>query len=472
MDEASAGITVEEYKELRRRLEAVEKELERMTRTNEELCRENQALREENERLKRTLNNNSRNSSLPPSTNQPGRAANTYNSRKSTGKKAGGQPGHKGRHLSAADVKKKIESGEYEHRFEEIGTPGEKYIIRYRLDLEVRTIATEIKIYADENGNYNIPEEMKAEVFYGNGVKAIAGLLFGEGNLANDKIQEFINSISGDSLNISAGSIYGFCEEMGQKCEELRPEIEGQISNAEVVCTDATTVKTNGKQSYIRNFSTEDSVLYEASSRKNLSSLKGMRVLKNYKGILEHDHETAMYHFGTGHGECNVHIARYLQKNTEETRNTWSRDMSGFLHGMNCARKELIRAGEESFTQEQLERYESRYDEIIAMGREQNQHTQGAVAKREESRLLNRLTKYKSNHLLFLHNFNVPFSNNMSEKDLRTCKTRQKMSGGFRTEEGRQMFCNIKSIIETVKRRGMNVYQSIVSLFAGKLALS
>lgn len=86
--------------------------------------------------------------------------------------------------------------------------------------------------------------------------------------------------------------------------------------------------------------------------------------------------------------------------------------------------------------------------------------------------MLNRLTKYKSNHLLFLHNFNVPFSNNMSEKDLRTCKTRQKMSGGFRTEEGRQMFCNIKSVIETAKRRGMNIYQSIVSLFAGKLALS
>lgn len=472
MDKTSVGITVEKYTALCRRLEAVEKELEQMTQANEELRRENEALREENERLKRTLNNNSRNSSMPPSTNQPGRAANTYNSRKSTDKKAGGQPGHKGRHLSKTDVEKKIADGEYEHRLEEIGTRGEDYVVRYRLDVEVKTIATEIRIYADENGNYNIPEEMRAEVFYGDSVKAIAGFLYSEGNVANDKIQEFINSISGDSLSISTGSIYGFCEEMGQKCKEKRHEIESKISNAEVVCTDATTVKTNGEQSYIRNFSTEDSVLYEESSRKNLQSLEGMGVLKNYDGILVHDHETAMYHFGAGHGECNVHIARYLQKNTEETRNTWSCDMSGFLHGMNCARKELIGAGEKSFTQEQLKRYESRYDEIIAKGREQNQHTPGEVAKKEESRLLKRLEKYKSNHLLFLHNFNVPFSNNMSEKDLRTCKSRQKMSGGFRTEEGRQMFCNIKSVIETAKRRGMNIYQSIVSLFAGNLTFN
>ena len=58
-------------------------------------------------------------------------------------------------------------------------------------------------------------------------------------------------------------------------------------------------------------------------------------------------------------------------------------------------------------------------------------------ATKEETSLLNRLKKYKRNHLLFLHDFNVPFDNNMSERDLRKCKNRQKMSGGFRTEAGK-----------------------------------
>lgn len=41
-------------------------------------------------------------------------------------------------------------------------------------------------------------------------------------------------------------------------------------------------------------------------------------------------YETSLYHFGTDYAECNVHIIRYLRKNTEETENTWSDDMITF----------------------------------------------------------------------------------------------------------------------------------------------
>jgi len=81
--------------------------------------------------------------------------------------------------------------------------------------------------------------------------------------------------------------------------------------------------------------------------------------------------------------------------------------------------------------------------------------------------LLNRLEKYKKNHLLFLHDFKVPYSNNMSEKDLRICKNREKMAGGSRTEEGWQMYCDIMSAIETVKRKKLNIFQSIIAILKG-----
>ena len=35
------------------------------------------------------------------------------------------------------------------------------------------------------------------------------------------------------------------------------------------------------------------------------------------------------------------------------------------------------------------------------------------------------------NHLLFLHDFRVPLDDNMSERDLRKVKNRQKMVGGL-----------------------------------------
>lgn len=424
----------------------------------------NRILLDDNERMKRILNNDSSNSSLPPSGDQPGKAPNTFNGRKTTKRKQGAQPGHKGNGLSKADVEEKIRKGIFEHHTEEIGTPGRNYITRYRLDLEARAVATEIRIYADDNGKFQVPDELKADVSYGKNVKAIASFLYSEGVVANDRICTFINSLSGDSLSLSAGSVYGFCRKFAESCAEVRPIIEQELLNSHEVCTDATTVKTNGKQTYIRNFSTEKSVLYCSSDSKDLKALGNFRIFREFAGTFTHDHETAIYHFGTGHGECNVHLNRYLLKNTEETGNMWSHNLGSFLNEMNRARNKRKSDGLLCFSTRQLEQYSLRYDEIIAMGLEENKHTKGRIAKKEEKALLKRLIKYKKNHLLFLYDFRIHYSNNMSEKDLRICKNRQKMAGGFRTEDGRQMYCDIMSFIETVKRRGCNIFQSIVGL--------
>ena len=142
--------------------------------------------------------------------------------------------------------------------------------------------------------------------------------------------------------------------------------------------------------------------------------------------------------------------------------------MINFLRGMNSARKELISQGENAFSTSALERYYARYGELIARGREENKTTSNRIAKKEEKTLLNRLEKYKENHLLFLRDFRVYFDDNMSERDLRMCKIRQKMSGGFRKESGIRMFCNIMSLIGTIKRRGLNVFSSIRDLFEGR----
>lgn len=460
-----------ENSHLKTELAAVKAENRLLREENAALRKENQLLRNDNERMKRILNNDSTNSSTPPSTEQPGKAPNTYNSRKTTKNKIGAQPGHKGKHLSKADVEQKIRDGVFRHRLKEIGTQGREYITRYCLDLEVETVATEIRIYADENGKFQIPQEYKADVFYGDNIKAAAAFLYSEGVVANDRIATFINSLSGDILSVSTGSIYEFCDRFGEKCSKIRPVLENMLLNSKVIRTDGTTITTNGKQTYIRNASTEDCVLYYSCGKKNLETLEKIKALKEYTGTLVHDHETSLYHFGTRHGECNVHLSRYLQKNTEETGNLWSNSLKQFLTGMDHARNELIQKGITSFTDEQLARYEGRYDRLVAEGREANQKTSGRLAKREEKKLLNRLEKYKANHLLFLHDFKVPFSNNMSEKDLRICKNREKMAGGFRTEKGRQMYCDIISYIETVKRKKRNVFESIKSLMNGTPAI-
>lgn len=470
-----------QLQEVMGRLDSVEKDLrtekrehkedvKRLEKMIEKKNEEIKVLKKDNERMRRIINNDSSNSSLPPSSDRKGKPANTYNSRKKSDRKVGGQIGHKGTTLTKADVEKKIQEGKLAHTITSHGCGTGKYVSKYVIDLQVTATAHEHRFYADEKGEINIPEKYKSDVSYGSFIKAMSVELYSVGVMANDRICEFINTISGNALDISKGSVYGFCKKFAQKAEPSVTQIKEELLNAKTISTDATVMTVNGKTAYIRNQSTSEAVLYSAMESKNIDTLKTTGVLSDYTGTLVHDHETALYRFGTAHGECNVHLLRYLKKNTEETGNQWSSELSELLCAMNTQRKKYI-AENTVFTAAQIADYYQKYSELIEKGRVQNKQTKGEVAKREERTLLNRLDSYKDNHLLFLKDFSVPFENNMSERDLRKCKNRQKMSGGFRKQTGNEMYCTIMSVIETCKRKEMQVFDNIRKIFEGTPAI-
>ena len=88
-------------------------------------------------------------------------------------------------------------------------------------------------------------------------------------------------------------------------------KLETHLQNQTVAATDATTTDTDGKQTYIRNISNRDTVVY----------------------------------YETEHAECNVHILRYLKNNTEETGNTWSGKLALLLLEIHRERKHYTEDG-------------------------------------------------------------------------------------------------------------------------------
>ena len=82
----------------------------------------------------------------------------------------------------------------------------------------------------------------------------------------------------------------------------------------------------------------------------------------------------------------------------------------------------------------------------------------------EEKNLFSRLREYQKEHLLFIKDFKVPFDNNMAERSLRMIKTKMKVSGCFRGVDKGNNFATIRSIIESVKKHKMNVYDSILKI--------
>ncbi|MDR1193150.1 MAG: transposase, partial [Peptococcaceae bacterium] len=87
----------------------------------------------------------------------------------------------------------------------------------------------------------------------------------------------------------------------------------------------------------------------------------------------------------------------------------------------------------------------------------------------EERRLLNRLEEYMDEHLRFLTDFAVPFSNNGAERGACHLKRKHKTAGGFRSDSGVDNYTAIASVIATLRKRRMPIFATIRNAFRGTL---
>jgi transposase len=210
-------------------------------------------------------------------------------------------------------------------------------------------------------------------------------------------------------------------------------------------------------------------VFYRVSPRRG-------SLLDGITGIVVHDHWKPYYTLeGVRHALCHAHHLRELQALIEIEKEDWARRMQRLLWRA-CHATHLAHKREAPLKPALVDVIRRRYDAIVAGGLDFHEAQPSLVAraaatngKRRRGRpprrtghnLLLRLETRKDDVLRFLTDPAVPFTNNEAERDGRMMKVRQKISGGFRSEQGARDFAVIRSLIATAKKQGWNIIQAL-----------
>lgn len=246
------------------------------------------------------------------------------------------------------------------------------------------------------------------------------------------------------------------------------------LIQSDVAHADETGVRVAGKPYWFHAVSTSLLTWLGAHRKRGRIAISKFNILPRFKGRLIHDFLSAYVRFSHClHGLCNAHHLRELTYLHEVLHQPWAKEMHSLLLKMHQAVSTQKKKLHTRLSPQRLSYWINRYRALLQLGCKANPplpqlpHKRGRPKHTKPQNLLNRLQRYEHWVLAFLHDFNVPFSNNQAEQDFRFMKVQQKISGPFRTLSGAQELARIRSYLSTVRKHNLNVFQAIVDLLAG-----
>lgn len=444
---------------------------------------ENVALRETNTvlvariaELERQLGLNSGNSGKPPSSDGLKKPPRTRSLREPSDKKPGGQPGHKGETLRQV-AEPDVILEHYPETCQGCGSPLTQDMAtasraRQVFDLPEPQplVVTEHRAYScrcsqcSETTAAAFPEGVTAPVQYGARIAAFVVYLLHYQFIPEDRLVELMADLFGVKLAAAtiarmsangAGRFQGFVEALCQF-----------VKSAAVKHLDETGFRIGGQTQWLHVAVTTWLSFYWTAPKRG-------RLLEGLIGIVVHDHWKPYYTLkGVLHALCNAHHLRELKALIEIDKEPWARRMQHLLRRA-CHAVNLAREREEPLKPSLVDRFRRRYDAIVAEGLAFHEaqpplvttgnpgQRRGRLRRRTGHNLLLRLSTRQDDVLRFLSDPRVPFTNNLAEQAARMMKLRQKISGGFRSEQGACDFAVIRSLIATAKKQGWNILDTL-----------
>ena len=394
-----------------------------------------------------------------------------------TGKKPGGQKGHKGTKLEKVDSPDIVEELKIDKRrlpkgdYKDAG-----YESRQVFDIRISCEVTEYRaqILEDKKGKRFVaefPDGVTQPTQYGSGVKAHAVYMSQFQLLPYDRVRDYFSDQMG--LPLSAGSLFNFNQRAFEMLASFEARAKLKLIEAALAHADETGMNVNGKRLWLHCFSNSKWTLLFPHAKRGSEAMDDFDILPHFNGVLCHDHWKPYFKYACLHALCNAHHIRELTRAFEQDNQQWANAMKKLLEEIN---KKTQEAGG-VLSNHLQKKYRTKYRDILSEAnlkcpppdKKRKKGQRGRIKKSKSRNLLERLRDYEDDVLRFMTSELVPFTNNQGENDIRMTKVQQKVSGCFRSFEGAQFFCRIRSYLITCRKHGISPTTALDLLFQGKL---
>ena len=450
------------------------------------LAVQNAELAERVARLERLISRNSRNSSMPPSTDDlPGKKPPDRKARRGGGRKPGKQPGAPGAYLAWREHPDKTEDvfpagscacGAHLADAADLG-------VRYShqvTDLpaaQAQTTQYDRHQVACACGRVHVadapPQAAGAPgtVTYGLNVQAWCVFLLVMHHVPVERCADIIASMSG--TRPSDGWVHALLSHAARAVAAANTAIRALIILAAVICGDETPLRAGPgpktRKKYLQVACTNLLTYYFLGGR-DLASFKQFVYSDLHGTVVVHDRYVNYDAFpGISHQLCTQHLLRDLEDAAQTYPGAiWpgqiAEALRGLIHAANIARDQGLAAVPGQMTTEHL----TLFRRGVTVGLSQVRRVPGAKTKQPPARLLLECLRHREADVLrFLSDTAIPPTSNQAERDLRPSKTQQKISGRLRSEKTTRDRYAIRGYASTAAKHGIAVFTAIRDALAG-----
>jgi transposase len=430
--------------------------------------------------LEARLSKDSHNSSKPPSSD--GLAKKSASPNVPSGKKPGAQAGRTGKTLErSTHVDQTIHHPLPQHcpcgalldtanpqlheRRQVIDIPVARYLVTEHCTWQTRCTCG--RVHQSE-----FPAAVSEAVQYGPNVRALAVHLTHGQLLPLSRSAGVISELYG--LRVSPGTVHAWSHQASQLLLPKVADIAQALIGLPVVGADESGLRVAARLNWLHTVASEQLTWYGVHAQRGMPAIKDHGILPKLLGTAVHDCWGPYWRLqNCQHALCNAHLLRELTFQRQTTRQRWPKQMMDLLIRARDHCLAAREAGRSALSAKRIRRIVADYHAILNRALARNPRAQrqdrrrGRVKQSLAHNLICRMREHADAVLRFVTDLRVPFTNNLAERAIRMPKVKQKVSGCFRTVEGAQTFCIIRSYLDTLHKQGHNMFEVLRQTFMG-----